>query len=131
MWTSVGKDSYCCPTRQWGGEVGPGRDMRELNAANGHQREEVSRVKAVNTLGKQRKVLSTGRASGKNSEKRRARFGAGEEGSEVASLVCKSQGSPGEAIWLQATHVAEKLLSVDHRINNILLITLKELNYLS
>lgn len=73
--------------------------------------------------------MSVGRASGKNSEKRRARFGAGEE-SEVASLACNCQGSSDVARWLQATHIAQKL-SVDHTVNNILLMALKEVNYLS
>lgn len=37
-------------------------------------------------------------------KKRRTVFKAGEEGSEVAVLVCKCQGSLDVAICLQATH---------------------------
>lgn len=37
---------------------------------NGHQREEGSRVKAVNKLVKQRKVMSIGRGSGKKRVKK-------------------------------------------------------------
>lgn len=92
---------------------------------------EVSRVKTVNMRVKRRKVIGVGRRSGKNSEKRRARFGAGEEGSEVASLVCRCECSPDVAIWLQATHIAQNLLGVDHTVDIILLIALKEVNYLS
>lgn len=52
--------------------------------------------------------MDSGRGSGKSSEKR-ARFKVWEEGSEVAALACKCQGSPDIAIWLQATHAAQKL----------------------
>lgn len=131
MWASVGKGDYCCPTRQWDREVGPRREMCvSWVQPNGHQREGISRVKAVNMAVKGRKVMSTGRRSGKSSIKR-AKFGAGEEGSEVASLESKCQGSLDVAICLQATHVAQKLLSVDHSVNNSLLIAFKEIDCLS
>lgn len=48
--------------------------------------------------------MSAGRGSGKNSLKRRARFGAGEEGNEVASLACKCQDSPDVASHMVASH---------------------------
>lgn len=62
MWASVGKGSYCCPTRQWDREVGPRKEMGvSWVQPDGQQTEGVSRVKAVNSVVKGRKVMSTGR----------------------------------------------------------------------
>lgn len=60
-WAGNGKGSYFCSTRKWDSDIGP---RRETCVSWGHpkgcQRGEVSRVETVNTLGKRKKVLSTG-----------------------------------------------------------------------
>lgn len=119
---AMGGGVTSCPTRKWDSEIGSRRETwGSWRYPKAHQRGQVSSVETVNTL-KMKEGFEHWERMWKEQQKKRAGFGAGEEvreeGSEVASLACKCQGSPGAAIWCKP-HTKLKSFWVHTMVNSI------------